>query len=164
MDKIIESLFTEINEIYTCENGGKLFLGNQSSCGNFPDHWNYNDDDYNQVKNKLKKLNIEHIICCADNMCKFPNDFQYKQLLIYDNPTYDISIHFDDIHQYISKNLAKNKNILLHCNAGVSRSPTILISFLIKSKIMTLDDAIIFVKNKRPCINVDNFYKYLQKI
>jgi protein-tyrosine phosphatase len=67
--------------------------------------------------------------------------------------------------------LKKNSNgevkwkVLVHCHAGVSRSSTIVISYLMRKYInFSLNDALKFVKSKRPIIKPNKgFMKQLQK-
>ena len=55
----------------------------------------------------------------------------------------------------------KNKNnskikVFVHCVAGVSRSSTIVISYLMKINKWTFDKSLQFVQNKRPKIMPNN--------
>ena len=44
-------------------------------------------------------------------------------------------------------------NILIHCHAGISRSPTIVVAYLMQSQNMSLNSAYKFVESKRPIIS-----------
>lgn len=60
---------------------------------------------------------------------------------------------------------AKNGRILVHCNAGVSRSASICIAYLMQSHRMTFDDAYALVKSKRECIQPNHgFLKQLKEL
>ena len=53
-----------------------------------------------------------------------------------DSETADISKHFKKAHEFIDENL-KTRNVLVHCQAGVSRSATIVISYIMKELKLT---------------------------
>ncbi len=42
--------------------------------------------------------------------------------------------------------------VLVHCNAGYNRSPTVAIAYLCAHQAMTLSEATAFVKARRPCV------------
>lgn len=81
----------------------------------------------------------------------------------------------DDLYQDINNNgnlfyiikiidifLSDNKKVIVNCYAGVSRSSTIVIAFLIAKKKFSLKDAINFVRMKRNIIQPnENFIKQL---
>lgn len=59
-----------------------------------------------------------------------------------------IQDHVDLIHQH----LENGDNVLIHCYGGVSRSPTLVASYLMKYQKMKALDSIIYLKNTRKCI------------
>ena len=60
--------------------------------------------------------------------------------------------HFDIAGEFIKINLEKT-NVLVHCFAGVSRSASIIIAYLMKEKNNTYKEAFSFVKAKRSIID-----------
>lgn len=68
----------------------------------------------------------------------------------------NLKIHFEACHNFIKEALSTGSGILVHCSAGISRSPTIVISFVMIEKRMTFKQAYQFVKEKRSvvCPNV----------
>ena len=89
----------------------------------------------------------------------FPNDFEYYQINIIDRETQDLSLYFEECNNFI-KNA---KNVLVHCVAGKSRSPSIVIGYLIAKKKMSFNEAFSLVKLKRSIIDPNaNFIKNLQ--
>jgi dual specificity MAP kinase phosphatase len=52
----------------------------------------------------------------------------------------------------------KNGKVLVHCQAGISRSPTIVIAYLMKIKNLTHDSAYHLVKSKRGIIEPNIFF------
>lgn len=43
--------------------------------------------------------------------------------------------------------------VLVHCQAGVSRSATVIIAYLMKHTLMTMTDAYKYVKSRRPVVS-----------
>jgi len=122
----------------------KLYLG---------DMFDVNDDK------TLRKNNISTIICVAEGITinKTPNINIYR----YDfQDTYDcdISIYFDEISDLIHK----QNSVLVNCAAGISRSSTIVIAYLMKYYNLNLKDAFLYVRERRNkiCPN-KKFMKYL---
>lgn len=60
---------------------------------------------------------------------------------------------FDETHNFIEEARRNKCNILVHCKAGISRSPTIAIAYLMKWKRLHLNEAYQFVKQCRPQIS-----------
>lgn len=160
-DEILQSLFTKYHEITSSYGNGTLYLGNQSSVGAFPDKWNYSEKDYQQVLLELQSLNIKSIVCCADGLAIFPNEFEYYQVDARDSPSFDYLPIIDGAVEFIKRKLNEGSSVIVHCNAGVSRSATIVVAFLMKVAKIPLEQAIRMVREKRKCIDISNFKSQL---
>ena len=110
------------------------------------------------------KKNISCILVCGNELeCVFPNKFKYFKIDLNDYIESSILPYIDKCIQFINEN--KSEKIFVHCNAGVSRSPSIIIAYLIKSFNYTFNEAYNFVKNKRSIIKPnDKFMKELQNL
>ena len=103
---------------------------------------------------QLEKNKISHIICCAATVKSFfPDKFKYLNLDILDSDKADIKQHFAKSNEFIDEAIKNNGNVLVHCHAGMSRSSTILIAYLIKSQKMKYNEALILLKSKREKVN-----------
>ena len=60
------------------------------------------------------------------------NNIDYLFLYLADLPTEDISKYFDISYEFIDKHIKKGENVLVHCMAGVSRSSTLILNYLIR--------------------------------
>ncbi len=105
----------------------------------------------------LKKLDIKIIINVTHEISKYhtganSTKFTYHQYGIYDNNKTSIEDKLDEIYNTITE-YDKNTNILVHCFMGASRSVSVVIYYLMKSKNFSLDVAIEYLRNKRPIIN-----------
>ena len=129
--------------IYT--NEIKLFLG---------DEYDANDKIFLQTEN------IHTIICLADDAkitSNNPNIVLYKYNL-QDSHECNISLYFDEISDLIHK----QDIVLVNCVAGISRSASFVIAYLMKYYNMNLEDAFVYVRKrrKRICPN-KQFMSYL---
>ena len=77
------------------------------------------------------------------------------KLDIKDLADFDIKKYFNEAHNFINEAKFNSKNILIHCFAGLSRSPTIVISYLMKELKYSYINAYNFVKEKRPQIKIN---------
>lgn len=104
---------------------------------------------------ELKKAGITHILNVSDVPDTVPKFVQgYQQINIPDLPSEPIGLYFKGSADFISNALQVNEanKVLVHCAAGISRSATIVISYLVQKQNMTLQNALQLVREKRPCI------------
>ncbi|OAX34111.1 phosphatases II [Rhizopogon vinicolor AM-OR11-026] len=79
--------------------------------------------------------------------------FRCLRIDILDKPSADLRPHLEGACQYIAHALQTGGNVLVHCQQGVSRSPAIVIAYLIHDLGMSYEQAYALVKRRRPCIN-----------
>ena len=112
-----------------------LFLGSIGSASNLK---------------QLQNFKITHIVCCASGIKNFfPDDFKYINLNLLDSEKEDIKQYFKESFDFIDEAIKNGGNVLVHCHAGVSRSSTILISYIKKKKKMKLNKVLDLLKTKR---------------
>ena len=112
-----------------------LFLGSIGSASNLK---------------QLKIFKITHIVCCASDVKNFfPDKFKYYNIDLLDSVKENAKIHFDESFIFIDKAIKNGGNVLVHCHAGVSRSSTILIAYILKSQKINLEKALEIIKSKR---------------
>jgi dual specificity MAP kinase phosphatase len=157
----------------------RLFIGNKISASD---------------ESLINKLDIKYILNVTKdhpNYFQHRSDLIYKQISVNDSSQEDIGMHFEDalkfigenqitllsilatigtsfkltkLHLFLDEGRKKGKGVLVHCQAGISRSATVVIAFLMKHEKMTLNDAYKLVKEKRPVISPNlNFMGSLLK-
>ena len=100
--------------------------------------------------NMLITYNITHIVVCGLELsCRYPREFTYLHIKIADTPEESIREHFEEVHKFISEGL-KRGTVLVHCAQGQSRSVSILLSYLMKSKGIRYNKAFEIVKRQHP--------------
>lgn len=81
-----------------------------------------------------------------------PPGVEYVKVRVDDSPTAHIYPHFDPVADKINGVKQRGYKTLVHCVAGVSRSATLCIAYLVKYENMALRDAYYCVKQARPII------------
>ncbi|XP_046356197.1 dual specificity protein phosphatase 19-like [Haliotis rufescens] len=98
----------------------------------------------------LKQYKVSHILNCAtlvENL--YPYKYKYKNIELYDIPETPIMRHFNEALDFIDEGRTASC-VLVHCNAGVSRSATFVIAYLMKKEGITFKEAFNFLRSKRP--------------
>ncbi|CAH1788616.1 unnamed protein product [Owenia fusiformis] len=112
----------------------------------------------------LEQHDITHILNVASMIENwFPDDFKYLKIEILDIPESDISKHFPECFKFIDEALGSKGRVLVHCNAGVSRSATIVIAYIMRTERMTLQEAHSKVAGVRPCIRPNAGFQHQLK-
>ena len=130
---------------YTKKDGkyGDLFIGPKSSTHKV-------NHDF------LKNCQIKCIISLSN--APIDEEFKLNDLIDYhyfeakDENGFEIFKLFNTIHKIMDDNILNGKNVLVHCNMGVSRSGTIVVSFLMKTLGLSCIDALELAKKSRRCI------------
>lgn len=110
----------------------------------------------------LKEHNITHILTIAIGMKPaFPKSFTYKVIKIKDHQNQNLLEHFDSTYNYIEKALASGTgNVLVHCQAGISRSASVMIAYLMKSRDLEYNEALSFITSKRSIVCPNLGFRY----
>uniref|UniRef100_A0A2K6WEE1 Protein-serine/threonine phosphatase n=1 Tax=Onchocerca volvulus TaxID=6282 RepID=A0A2K6WEE1_ONCVO len=98
----------------------------------------------------LMAHNITHIINCATGVKNiFLGRIKYLTFDVLDLPWTDLEQHFDKCHEFMEEAVESGGNVLVHCNAGVSRSATIVLSYIMRYNKMTVREALEHVNTIR---------------
>lgn len=117
-----------------------LYLGNMKDAGN---------------TTVLARLNIRYILNVTAKPASYsiPPGFQYKHLEAADNGIQNLRQFFEEAFDFIDAAKKAGTGVLVHCQAGISRSPTIAVAYLMKHYLMAMAEAYKFVKTKRSIIS-----------
>lgn len=112
----------------------KLYLGSMEDAKNLP---------------MLTKLGVTHILnVTSDVENYYERKFTYMNISVGDGVE-GIGKHFQRAHSFIEE----SDVVFVHCRHGISRSATIVISYLMKKHSWSLEKTLEFVKEKRPIVN-----------
>lgn len=108
-------------------------------------------------------LNVAELSNAGSPLPRASSDsFCHMNLPIADSATSDISCNFPQAIEFIENVRSSGGKVLVHCLAGISRSPTICIAYLMYSHSLSLDQAYDLVKQRRRLISPNlNFMRQL---
>ena len=135
----------------------------QTKLGDFSSAINIKDLKKKGIKKILSVIRQFGMLCTGEfdpgPNYKSEDDLIQKIIQIDDVSSRNIIKYFGECLNFIDG----NEKVLVHCMAGVSRSATIVIVYIMWKKKMKFDDALNFVKNKRPIVDPnDGFVEQLK--
>ncbi|KAI4491127.1 hypothetical protein M0802_010437 [Mischocyttarus mexicanus] len=113
-------------------------------------------------RSKLQTLiehGITHIICVRQDIeahfirPNFPDKFKYLVLNIADTTTENIIQHFKNVKEFIDGSINSGGQVLVHGNAGISRSAALVLAYLMETYGLSQTHAYALVQQRRFCIN-----------
>ena len=101
----------------------------------------------------LEELKINHILSLGKEPSFLPvSKFKRMFIDIPDRDNEDLGQHFEKAVEFIDNAIESGGTILVHCIAGVSRSASCVIAYLMKKRGMSLDEALAHTKSRRPAV------------
>lgn len=109
------------------------------------------------MKKAIINLNIGYIVNVThDEKCYFENDkdcdVEYFRISIDDKESVNIKQYFENVFEFIENGIKCDKAVLVHCSAGISRSATIVIGYLMNTMNIKYKTARDYVRDKREVI------------
>jgi len=122
----------------------------------------------------LKKVGVTHVLNTAEGQTsgtvdtdqRFykPFGIKYKGLKLLDVSQTNISIHFNEVADFIDEAIAGGGKILVNCHMGVSRSSAAVLAYLMLRHQMTAVEALIEVRKHRDVRPNDGFLRQLAEL
>ena len=125
-----------------------IFLGNAYNASNW---------------REISKNNIKLVVNITEEIPNYyEDDIEYYNIHIKDINEASIKEHLDDfiesVKNFETKNNKDVNKILIHCFMGSSRSASLVVAYLCKFSKMDVDEAIQYIENKRPIININTTF------
>ena len=140
-EEIQEEVYNRMN--YIIDN---IYLGDTNVAGN---------------ETYLEENNITVVVNCASGYTSNYKKMKSLELNLYDDNTQILFPKFHVAYKFVKE--YKEKNILVHCLQGKSRSPSFVIFYLMKEKRWDFDTCLSFVLEKRPIVNpISGFVRQLK--
>ncbi|KAL3875089.1 hypothetical protein ACJMK2_038023 [Sinanodonta woodiana] len=114
------------------------------------------------MKSKLLALQqngISHIVCIRQAIeahfvrPNFPDMFEYLVLDVADTVTENIIRYFPKVRDFVDKALKSGGKVLIHGNAGISRSGALMIAYVMEKHGLSYKEAYSYVQQRRFCVN-----------
>ena len=108
--------------VYEEDNGFRLYIGSAFHAQDLPG---------------LHELGVSRIVNMAAGSLMTSQELYGESITILlicaeDMESYDLSQHFDEVTDFIDKGKEEGAGVFVHCMAGVSRSVTVSVAFLMK--------------------------------
>lgn len=104
---------------------------------------------------QLKSYGVTHIVNCAEELEHIKNKYDSKisclWIPLYDSEMENITEYIKKSVKFIDNAISNGHKVLVHCAAGISRSSSIIIAYMMYKDNMSFDTALAHVKTVRPC-------------
>ncbi|XP_060527789.1 dual specificity protein phosphatase 19-like [Cylas formicarius] len=136
-------------DLVPCKVLDGLYLGSQDCCD----------------RDVLNEYGIHVVLSVGvDAPVKYAG-FTYKFVECLDLPETDLERCLADCLPFLTNSVEEGKRVLVHCNAGVSRSASIVIGYLMAKRSLGFDEAYSMVKGTRGCARPNaGFERFLRNL
>ncbi|XP_053207674.1 dual specificity protein phosphatase 16-like [Panonychus citri] len=110
-------------------------------------------DAYNKELLKTHNITYELNVSITCPKPDFVQESHFMRIPVNDNYSEKLLPYFPMAFNFLEKVRESRGCVLVHCLAGISRSATIAIAYVMQHSRMTSDDAYRYVKSKRPTIS-----------
>ncbi|XP_023775536.1 dual specificity protein phosphatase 22 isoform X5 [Pyrgilauda ruficollis] len=113
---------------------------------------------------QLSKNNITHILSIHDSARPMLEGMKYLCIPAADSPSQNLARHFRESIKFIHECRLTGEGCLVHCLAGVSRSVTLVVAYIMTITDFGWEDALSVVRAARSCANPNmGFQRQLQE-
>jgi hypothetical protein len=118
-----------------------LYVGNEKDAA---------DLDWLQQEGIGNVLNVTQSVPCFH---QDTTNINYRRISARDNSLANLKRHFEEAFVFIEAARRRHERVLIHCSAGISRSSTIAIAYIMRYRGMSMSKAFNLVKSRRAIIN-----------
>ncbi|KAI9308279.1 dual specificity protein phosphatase 12-like protein [Cunninghamella echinulata] len=102
-----------------------------------------------KTRQALLENNISHVVAVGGYDYNH-NGIKYKNINIEDLPKENIIQYFDETYEFIEDARKTGTAVLIHCQAGMSRSVTVAAAYMMKKGTIGVEQALTMIKTRRP--------------
>jgi len=122
-----------------------------SQCSKVTEFLYVGSENVARKKDLLKEKGVTHIVNCSGTTSPnfYEDSFKYKTLKLNDSPKEDVLQLFRDVASFITEAIENGGKVFIHCQRGVSRGPTIALSYLMWERGLSYEEAYPLMKQAR---------------
>ncbi|XP_064603182.1 dual specificity protein phosphatase 2-like [Liolophura sinensis] len=122
------------------------------------------DSRHAAQKSVLKNLGVTAIVNVSKTLVNhFPEDFVYKTIPVDDKTDTELAPWFNETISFIDEQRERGGKVLVHCQAGVSRSATICMAYIMYKRKCPMDEAFDRIHKQRGVVSPNlSFMRQLQ--
>ncbi|XP_023833889.1 dual specificity protein phosphatase 22-B [Salvelinus sp. IW2-2015] len=115
-------------------------------------------------REQLARNNITHILSIHDSAAPILPEITYLCISAADLPTQNLTQHFKQSIMFMHESRLKGEGCLVHCLAGVSRSVSLVVAYIMTVTGLGWQEALAAVRVARPCAGPNlGFQRQLQE-
>lgn len=117
-----------------------------------------------EAHDRLRELNIRSVVTIHNNPgnLRLPPRWRHLRIELADVDSADMAPHLEPVYAFIEEARAAGHAVLVHCGAGVSRSATLCIAYLMRRHRWPAHKALAFAKAARSLVSPnDGFWRTL---
>lgn len=115
-------------------------------------------------REQLARNNITHILSIHDSAAPILQEMTYLCISAADLPTQNLTQHFKQSIMFMHESRLKGEGCLVHCLAGVSRSVTLVVAYIMTVTGLGWQEALAAVRVVRSCAGPNlGFQRQLQE-
>ena len=138
-ENAVKSLMTPINRVIP-----HLYIGNLRAA---------------EEVDILTQHDIKKILQCTYTPVKdrYSDWIEYMSIDLADGDD-DLLRYIPSTNCFIHNSIQSSQNILVHCAAGVSRSASVVIAYLMASRGESFNLSLHYLRSQRPCVDPNEFF------
>lgn len=113
-------------------------------------------------RDSLTRARVTRVLNVSRLENSFESELLYKQIPVDDAPNVNLSEHFPEAFRFIDSARVNEERVLVHCQAGMSRSVTVIIAYLMHHMCLSLEQAYDFVKARKS--NIEPNFSFMGQL
>uniref|UniRef100_A0A8B9SQF4 Dual specificity protein phosphatase 15 n=1 Tax=Anas platyrhynchos TaxID=8839 RepID=A0A8B9SQF4_ANAPL len=133
-------------------------IGDKDTCSPAPpgartaDHGKWHEQDAKDLE-QLSRNKITHIVSIHESPQPLLQDITYLRIPLPDTPEANIKKHFKECISFIHQCRLHGGNCLVHCLAGISRSTTVVVAYVMAVTELSSQEVLEAIRSVRPVAN-----------